>query len=501
MHDNFSASEQLERAARAGDEMARIELASQLLERQNDPAGRQRGIDLLEQAAVGPQAPAAQWVLGGFHLQNASTSGALTQARHWLELAADAAVGPAMDRLANMHLRGIGTEYAPQTALSLLQKLAEAGFQHAAWEIGYLRSTLPELLDATAAVMAFARACALGYPPAYYSLGLRFATGAGVESDPAFARALLLRAADARLPDALAAADELAGNAPADTVDDWYRALKQNRAAAAGLLQRLAQSSITISPASTGDTAALEAHFAALGHPALAIGENGRLGVTRPDGAALHAVRAPWDWVSRQPRIAISAGFLSREERARMLAMAGENLLVPGDYTTGTVHGGAERRFFDGSGKAFGALMSDAVIRCIERRIAEAAGCEIAAIEPCSVIRYQPGQQYRPHVDYFSDQQLAENKRTGTDHGGQRIATFLVCLQAAGAGGATRYPRAGIDIEHRPGQAVLHYNTRPDGRADEASLHHGTPVTEGEKWLLRTTLRAGSRYPRAEPAP
>lgn len=82
------------------------------------------------QTARGPLAPAAQWVLGDFRLRNASTSGPLTQARDWLELAADAG----------------------------------AGFQHAAWEIGWLRSTLHELREAVAAVAAFARACVLGYP-------------------------------------------------------------------------------------------------------------------------------------------------------------------------------------------------------------------------------------------------------------------------------------------------------------------------------------------------
>lgn len=88
---------------------------------------------------------------------------------------------------------------------------------------------------------------------------------------------------------------------------------------------------------------------------------------------------------------------------SRLLEKPGdEELLVPGDYTTGHVHGGAERQNFDGSGRAFGALTSDSLIRCIKRRIADLSGRPVEVIEPSSVIRYQPGQQYHLHVDYFT---------------------------------------------------------------------------------------------------
>ncbi|MFN2334762.1 MAG: hypothetical protein ABR550_10100, partial [Wenzhouxiangellaceae bacterium] len=80
------------------------------------------------------------------------------------------------------------------------------------------------------------------------------------------------------------------------------------------------------------------------------------------------------------------------------------------------------------------------------------------------------------------------------DFGGQRVVTFLVCLQAADQGGATAYPRAGLEVAHRTGAAMMHYNVLVDGSPDDLSLHHGVPVLRGRKWLLRTTLRAHSRY-------
>ena len=84
---------------------------------------------------------------------------------------------------------------------------------------------------------------------------------------------------------------------------------------------------------------------------------------------------------------------------------------------------------------------------------------------------------------------------SGFDLSGQRIATFLLCLEAAETGGGTAYPHAGLTVEYETGTAAMHFNVTPDGRADPHSLHRGLPVVRGEKWLLRTTLRERSRYP------
>jgi TPR repeat protein len=487
---------QLEQAARAGNAMARIELGNRLIA--EHPVGSEnceRGLELLRGAADGPQGAAASWLLGGFYLQNLSLPGGIDQATEWMKRAADARVGPALDRLANLYIRGLGVEQQPERALALLRTLAEAGFQRAAWEVGYLLSSIDSLEDAPAAATAFARACALSFPPAYYSLGLRFAAGAGVAPDPAFGRALLLRAADAGFPDARSAADEFA---PAERfgadAETWYATLKSNHAQAGPLLQQLGGSSITIPAGRAPAVDRLEAHFAAIGHPGLAVGDDGRLHAAGGTGPALRARPAAWQWLSNEPRVAVSADFVSREERAQVMAMVGGALMPPEQYTGGHVHGAAENRFFSGKGMAFGALTSDAMIRCIERRVADWTEWSPDAIEPSSVIAYRPGQEYRPHVDYFAEAQIAENRDRVRDYGGQRVVTFLICLRPAERGGDTVYPDAGVTVSHAAGAAMMHYNVLPDGSPDEKSVHHGMPVEAGEKWLLRTTLREHTRY-------
>jgi prolyl 4-hydroxylase len=130
----------------------------------------------------------------------------------------------------------------------------------------------------------------------------------------------------------------------------------------------------------------------------------------------------------------------------------------------------------------------------IEQRIAAQTNWNLQALEPSSVIRYQPGHEYRSHVDYFTAEQIEHNKQQLEDFSGQRVVTFLICMVAPEQGGETLYDHAGVRISYHPRMAAMHYNSDLDGKPDPLSLHTGTPVTAGEKWLLRTTLREFSRY-------
>lgn len=49
------------------------------------------------------------------------------------------------------------------------------------------------------------------------------------------------------------------------------------------------------------------------------------------------------------------------------------------------------------------------------------------------MLRYEPGQKYDPHYDYFLD-------KVNTAHGGQRIATVLMYLSDVVKGGETVFP-------------------------------------------------------------
>jgi len=491
-------------AAQGGEARTRILLANTLLrDNHRDSPEHARGLAMLQQEAEGGGSREACWFLGAYYLQVTTWTDAHAEAARWLERAAVAGVAPAIDRLANLFLQGIGVAYSLPRALELQRHLADAGFQQAAWETGYLLDVSDDAPEGAGA-SAFARACALGYPPAYYALGLRMALARGERADRAFARALLLRAADGSFPDARAAADELVPEREVGpSASDWHRRLKDNLAAARGLRQALTPMDAPLGAGSPNPIVMrLEAHFAAIGHPSIALDADGRLAVDARARMRLHASPQAWDWLAQCPRIAVSRGFATREECAHLMHKAGSSLRPPEGYLKAGANDESERRQFNGQGHPRNVLDADGVVRMVERRIAAMAGWTMQALEPHSVIRYLPGNEYKPHVDSYSPEQIERNRIERGDHGGQRTASFLLYLHAPEEGGETYFHFPDLPVRGERGMGLLHYNAIPDGSGDAQSLHSGRPVVRGEKWIWRSTLRQHSLYPsRSNPDP
>lgn len=57
--------------------------------------------------------------------------------------------------------------------------------------------------------------------------------------------------------------------------------------------------------------------------------------------------------------------------------------------------------------------------------------------EDIQVLRYEPGQKYDPHYDYFADKE-------NIARGGHRIATVLMYLTDVEKGGETVFPSAEV---------------------------------------------------------
>ena len=482
-----------EGATNATGPEARVALANGLLS--GNPPGsveHERGLELLRAEAAADGGAHARWLLGAYYLQVSSRSGAHSQALHWLGRAAADGIPPAVDRLADLHLSGLGGKASPESALSLQLRLADQCYQRAAWEAAYLLDNLGPL-DGLDAASAFLRACALGYPPAYYSLGLRFATGDGVGRDVGFGVALLRRAADGGFAGAAEAAAAFA--AGDDGKSDWYARLKINLHEAHPLLAGLVPGRPDGLRPAHPMVYQLERHLVSIGHPALGLDGDGRA-VVAPDFAA-RRVPGPraWTWLSTQPRVAVCPGFATAEECAHLVNKVAAALKPAAEYRRGnSANENAELESFSGRGHPIAALHTDSVTRMLERRVAAMAQWPMEQLEPCSIICYRPGEEYSPHVDFFSDEQIAANARLRRDFGGQRVATFLVYLKAPAAGGATSYLHSGLDVVGEDGMGVIHYNVTPDGAQDPASVHAGRPVVSGEKWLWRSTLRAHSLY-------
>ncbi|MCO5400147.1 2OG-Fe(II) oxygenase [Ralstonia soli] len=127
------------------------------------------------------------------------------------------------------------------------------------------------------------------------------------------------------------------------------------------------------------------------------------------------------------------------------------------------------------------------LIARIEARIAQAVGVPVEHGEGFQVLNYQPGGEYQPHFDFFNPGRTGEARQL--EVGGQRVATMVIYLNSVQAGGATGFPKLGLEVAPVKGNAVFFVYKRPDGTLDEATLHAGLPVERGEKWIATKWLR------------
>ena len=442
-----------------------------------------RGLELLQRSA------AAGWLeadvtLGNVYAQVPLLPDADRQAVIHYRRAAALGHPMAQDRLADLHLIGRGVPQDDAEALQWCRRTAEQAYPLAQCNLAYmLAEGIGSDTDDGAATDWYLRAAAQGEPRAYFNLGLRYRQGFGTAADSAQAWAWMALAARAAYPGAEAELRGIeAGLDPAPLAE--ARSLAQVIADNFAALRQKLEGSPEVQSSAAAYRSAVEEHFAALDIAAFSV-DAGRRG----QGAdrSRHAPGAR-QTISEAPRIFTVDDFLSAAECSHLLWLASPNL-----KGAETARDRGEQAAFDGSAATLRGMLCDPVVRNIERRIAAGFGLAASQVEPLSVLRYESGQNYAPHVDYFRADRLADNQRMG-DTAGQRVASFLVYLRAPAAGGATEYLEIGRKVTGRDRMALCHFNCDEGGTPDPSTLHTGTPVVAGEKWLARTTLRERSFY-------
>ena len=123
------------------------------------------------------------------------------------------------------------------------------------------------------------------------------------------------------------------------------------------------------------------------------------------------------------------------------------------------------------------------------------AKTDVTPREPIQILHYMPGAEYKPHWDYFDPAHPGNEKVLAT--GGQRVATLVMYLNGVESGGSTVFPEVGIDVLPRKGNAVYFAYATEDGQLDRRTLHGGSPVIAGEKWIATKWLRERAYAPAA----
>jgi len=198
----------------------------------------------------------------------------------------------------------------------------------------------------------------------------------------------------------------------------------------------------------------------------------------------------PWiEQISWQPRIFLFHHFMTKEECQEILSLA------KGDVARSLVVGEGGKSVESEGRSSSGVFLTrkymtqSPLLRNIERRISEWTQLPIENGEGFYLIRYEIGQQYKPHYDWFS---LDEKGKPHIGSSGNRVATVLSYLQEPEEGGETIFPLADagkIEVKVNTGDAVLFFDYTPSGEPDHKALHGSNPVIKGEKWSMTKWLR------------
>jgi prolyl 4-hydroxylase len=130
---------------------------------------------------------------------------------------------------------------------------------------------------------------------------------------------------------------------------------------------------------------------------------------------------------------------------------------------------------------------ADPLVIELKRRIAALTGIDPSHGEPMQGQRYDVGQEFKAHTDYFepSGQDFAQYCTVS----GQRTWTVMLYLNDVEAGGATRFKAIDKIVQPETGKLLAWNNLRPDGSVNPSTIHHAMKVRAGLKYVITQWFR------------
>ena len=208
-----------------------------------------------------------------------------------------------------------------------------------------------------------------------------------------------------------------------------------------------------------------------------------RANTARRVGENLDATRGLWKlcWPQSQPiQLYIGDNFLNAETCRQMCVKIDE-----GSYPSPLF--GKEKWQDVRTSYSCNLNAHDPLIVEIDRRISNLLGIDKSHGEPLQGQRYQEGQRFREHADFFYvDEPYWKEYEP---HGGQRTWTAMIYLNQPEAGGATRFKLLDFQAEPKPGRILIWNNMSLDGSPNPWTLHEGMPVERGTKYIVTKWFR------------
>jgi prolyl 4-hydroxylase len=187
----------------------------------------------------------------------------------------------------------------------------------------------------------------------------------------------------------------------------------------------------------------------------------------------------------QSPQVTVIEHVLSSEECDELIALSRPKLArsTTIDRTTGS-----EAVIHDRSSEGTYFMRGEnPLVARIELRLSELISNPVENGEGLQILHYGVGAEYKPHFDFFEPEYAGSAAHL--EKGGQRISTTILYLNDVEAGGETIFPEISLTVTARKGAAV-HFSYCNDGGAlDRLTLHGGTPVRSGEKWIATKWVR------------
>ncbi len=206
-----------------------------------------------------------------------------------------------------------------------------------------------------------------------------------------------------------------------------------------------------------------------------------RADIGRSVGAMLDTRQGLWRHCSRQPaQLYLTEQFLSADECHGLNAQ-----IDAGSYPSPLY----EKDKYAGVRTSHSCNLNvyDPLVAEVETRIAKLLGIDRSWGEPLQGQRYQIGQCFKDHVDFFYvDQPYWADYEP---HGGQRTWTAMIYLSDEVRGGGTRFPLLDLEVKPRLGRLLIWNNMALDGSPNGWMLHAGQPVEHGIKYIVTKWYR------------
>lgn len=188
-----------------------------------------------------------------------------------------------------------------------------------------------------------------------------------------------------------------------------------------------------------------------------------------------------WKVPTDKAEIFAVADFMTAEECARMITMIDEvarpSTVFDLSYKDGF------RTSYSGDVDPYHPF-----VKMIDRRLDDLMGIEPSFGETIQGQRYMPGQEFKPHHDWFHPN--TSYWEIETSRGGQRAWTAMVYLNNVDEGGSTDFTDLGMSIEPKQGVLLLWNNAEENGLPNHATIHAGRPVVQGVKYVITKWYRA-----------